>query len=990
MKKYLFLLYPCFAFGLWMCTPDLHAQIPELVKDIRLQTEDSRPSHLLEFQGNLFFQAYSSLSAGTELWRTDGTAMGTQLFKDLWPGPQQSIPRDLTIYQGMMYFSAQDSAHGRELWLSDGTASGTQLFLDLEAGPASMNPHGLFSAIDFLFFTGRQTSIPNQEGVSLWRTDGTLEGTFPLAIIDSFENFVDPVHFISVANMLYFTAGLNSSELWKTDGTGVGTALVKKFDQGISGESEISEMTAFGGNLFFVVETAESGSEIWQSDGTESGTQLFLDMKPGVEGSNPHSLTVWGDSLFFTANGVGGMGAELWKTSTNPQDISLVKDIYAGPNSSNPSHLYLWKNSLYFAATNVGEGMELWTSDGTSAGTMLLKDLDLNGSGGPYQFFADTSLLYFSARNDTSGWELWRTDGTEVGTMLLKDIYPGYHSSYVSEFTSFQGKLWFQAETHEEGAELWSTDGSPDQTSLLTDIRTETEGSWPDHMISLNNQLLFVANDGISGAELWRSDGSGAGTHLLKDIWPEEPNSNYRLFTAADSLVFFTATRPEDGKTSGELWKSNGTEAGTQVVKEIVSGAGGPGIQEMVWFQDRLFFIAEDGQSGQEIWVSDGTESGTELFLDIKAGSEDSYPNDLIIWGNQLFFIAKGAGLKNALYVNDGTKGGTVMLKEDIGFGNIVGTSDAYLFFQAPKDSVSGVELWRTDGTLAGTQLVKDIYPGVGASHPFQGVGFGQELIFIAIHPDYGRELWISDGTEHGTRLLKEFWPGNETGLPPFPNQFTPLGDILIFVGNDSIHGTELWRTDGTPSGTKRIRDIVPGPQKTAMKILGIWQDRVLVSAWTESDGQELWITDGNWQGTFQLWSFHPGMSSTSFGSMTVLGSDAYLSVSTSAFGQELWRLPATIIGVENELEPVQKIDLQAFPNPVKDLLHINIKRPKPQMAELSLFSLDGRRIYRQIIGQEEALDLDKNLDIHMLPVGIYLLQYQTAGTRTSLKIVKQ
>src|SRR5262249_44439761 len=132
--------------------------------------------------------------------------------------------------------------------------------------------------------------------------------------------------------------------------------------------------------------------------------------------------------------------------------------------------------------------------------------------------------------------------------------------------------------------------------------------------------------------------------------------------------------------------------------------------------------------------------------------------------------------------------------------------------FFAADDGVNGVELWKSDGTAAGTTLVKDIYPGGGpgyfggfypnSSSPLNLTNVNGTLFFAAFDAVNGNALWKSDGTATGTTSLS----GNID-----PADLTNVNGTLFFTADDRIHGSELWKSDGTAAGTTLVKDLQPG-----------------------------------------------------------------------------------------------------------------------------------------------------------------------------------
>jgi ELWxxDGT repeat protein len=337
--------------------------------------------------------------------------------------------------------------------------------------------------------------------------------------------------------------------------------------------------------------------------------------------------------------------------------------------------------------------------------------------------------------------------------------------------------------------------------------------------------LFFTATDGVHGRELWKSDGTRAGTVLVKNIRPDTDIYNYSSYpsglTGVGRTLFFSA---DDGSHGRELWKSDGTRAGTVLVKDINPGpdsAGYYGPTELTDVRGTLFFSADDGVHGRELWKSDGTEAGTAMVIDLP---EDYYyrsdPTDLTAVGRRLFFIVDrraghGGQGANALWKSDGTESGTVLIKDfftysyayPAGLTDVGGT----VFFTV-NDNVHGNELWRSDGTDSGTVLVKDInrtpgpYGGYAGSYPSSLTAVRGRLFFIADDGVHGREVWKSDGTRAGTALMRDIHPGAGNSDASF---LTGVGRMVFFAADDGAFlGRELWKSDGTRSGTVLVEDI--------------------------------------------------------------------------------------------------------------------------------------------------------------------------------------
>ncbi|HJZ50149.1 MAG TPA: ELWxxDGT repeat protein, partial [Roseiflexaceae bacterium] len=194
----------------------------------------------------------------------------------------------------------------------------------------------------------------------------------------------------------------------------------------------------------------------------------------------------------------------------------------------------------------------------------LVQDINTNLNPGPSSFPSEFETIgavtYFAATDSSHGSELWKTDGTAAGTLLVRDINPGFDGSTPQNLTKVGGTLYFTADDGTAGRELWKSDGTSAGTTLVKDISPGASSGFgffaaPD-LTDVNGTLYFVADDGLKGAELWKSDGTAAGTVLVKDIVPGSGSAFPSQLTNVDGTLFFVATTLSAGQ---ELWKSNGT-----------------------------------------------------------------------------------------------------------------------------------------------------------------------------------------------------------------------------------------------------------------------------------------------------------------------------------------------------------------------------------------------------------------------------------------------
>lgn len=840
-------------------------------------------SQLAEAAGGWFFTAHSD-AAGRELYFTDGTAAGTLLLKDIYPGTVGSLVNEAVELNGKLIFAARDGVHGTELWTSDGTPAGTHLLADIEPGSFGTNPSRLTRVGQLVYFRAGRAST----GFELYRTDGTAAGTGIVKDIQLGAASSNPKNLVSNAagTQLLFQAhdGVHGSEIWASDGSPSGTQLLSDLEPGSIGAG-FDQPMRLGADIVFTAGTMAEGVELFITDGTTAGTQLLADLQAGPFGSMPH-LTAAGFSpgkLYFTAEtfgtgrelfvtdgtllgtglvvdaNIGPVGSEVSLLGALPtgllmsmrldpvnvgtelyrltgSSVSLVKDLAPGTltsgtaviaNSSSPKDALVQGGLAYFSAAD-----DLWVSDGTTAGTQLVAenttsaDQRLTPVGG--------GSIVFAGASTTFGEELFVTDGTSAGTHLLVDL-ASLQVPFESQPKNFGvvggDDFYFTSTQFGVGPTIrrWNkASGATLISSELASVATLAQtgpvvtSAWlGDHL----DMFLFLTLDALD-SDIFHTDGTEAGTSQVVDLGEVMISP----LAANQSVLFLSVVDSAHGR---ELWTTDGTAAGTQMVMDINPGPLGSDLSAAIVLGDKLYFRGNDGVHGVELWVSDGTAAGTHMVADINPAG-GSGPGELATFEGQLLFTAQDGVHGFEPWASDGTAAGTVMLADvKPGAANSksvsFNTDGDVAYFFANSGPLLKRSLWQTDGTPAGTLEAASLV--IPYSQPVASVFLNGKLYFEAFDALHGDELWSFDGTT--AQMVVDSNPGLESG---HASEMVAAGDKLYFVGFTPATGAELFVTDGTLAGTTLVGELVAGPETSAPSYVTLAAGGLMFTA-TGTDG---------------------------------------------------------------------------------------------------------------------------------------------------------
>ncbi len=880
-------------------TPPIIGAVPSLVKDILPGSANSIPTNLTAVGSNLFFTAVNSTNE-RDIWKSDGTNIGTVRVGDNHDYDTITGPEKLTNVNGTLYFAGRTNDNERELWKSTGTTAGTTEVLDINSTPGlGGNIRDLFSFGGNLILVANDggSRITNPEvGAEIWKSNGTAVGTTLLSDVlpgNTGSTDLASPEFTNFNGFLYFSAngttlGLGGEEpvgreLFRTNGQANAHVLIKDIEIGAGGSSA-SNLVVSGatttaiGRLYFIAGTTFEGRELWTSDGSLDDLENVLvkdintgpdsaeiaNLTPIVVNSTPTTAPTLSSRVVFTAdNGLDGV--ELWHSDGETNNTQILKELTPGAEGSILANFVSVSPSLvvFTKEDATTADLSLWRTDGTANGTVQVEDFLTELTPGTAALSAKLfrnpvrvgSTLYFMMGDD----ELWKTNGiNDAGTVRVHRFRSGTQGSAPQKFTQLaNGKAVFAASSVNEGNEPWITDGTSVGTVLLGDLVTGTSGSDPmDFTAGTGSQFFFTAELTPGDRELHFNNGTADTLLEINATGSAVPEN---LFFNNGALYFSARTND----TNAELWKSDGTALGTVLLKDLntdgfanINVGSYPG--QFAAIGSTVYFAATNNFTGRELYKTDGTTVGTVRVKDISAlGSNNSNPEELVVMPatgtlRTLYFIATGSGngLTNAqntgreLWKSDGTDAGTVVVKNILAgdlsaidenrpsYLTVVGTT---LFFAA-DDGVNGRELWKSDGTALGTVLVKNIAAGITPSDPTELRSAGGKLFFLANDGVSGRELWVSNGTAAGTVLVKDLVAGLADASI---DNFTVINNIVCFAADDGLSGREVWLSDGTAAGTRIAFDAVPGSSSSNPNSLSNFSNNLLFAASDSDAGNE-------------------------------------------------------------------------------------------------------------------------------------------------------
>ncbi|MFN8266319.1 MAG: T9SS type A sorting domain-containing protein [Chitinophagaceae bacterium] len=803
-------------------------------------------------------------------------------------------------------------------------------------------------------------------------TDGTNAGTQFISNLGSATTLTAAIPakdfmFIITSRIVTFSPITVENQIWRSDGTAAGTSLV--YTMPAAGTSNTNQFTSdrdakknFSVSenvMYFNGYTTAEGSELWVTDGTTAGTKMMKDIKTGTGSSTPFAFCKIGADVFFTATAVG-FERKLWKTDGS--EAGTVQVAVAEPFFILDNAVGIVNNKMIFYAHNTVDGYEPYVSDGTAAGTYMLKNI--NPSGNSWLTQSQNAHLrftekycFFIANNGTHN-ALWRTDGTTEETIQL------------------------------------SEPGLPVQSGVSGGSYTETDA---------NNIWLIDFNVNGSTEKLYKSDGTAAGTQLVTGNLSYA--QNLKLFKGA----LWMQSRNTASAANTEPWRSDGTAGNTKKAFEINTGDFSSDPFGFFELNNKLYFFATplNGNMNLYQWNGDFTFNGS-----VAGGNWKDSAN----WNSSMppgitDSVYVNAGTPNPLVINN-TKGfaGTLILGNNASIEITNGSDSLYIATELSplgNNSFTGSGILVSKSFSAKTVQFKSGFTANSISiesntilkNGTVAVNKGMTLLGGKLTLNTGN-LIMKGNTSAVTALNNNYVVTNGTGTLQVENigAGARTGEIIFPVGNTTYNPVSF-SNNGTADmfGVRVAVGIsnsytgeTPGILLTGSAVNRTW---FLTEATAGGSNASITL---QWNATDELPGFD--RNNTSLGHYT--GGSWITGNTGTASGTNPYTFSRTGItsfspfGIFNNLStPVSNlirntIHLNVFPNPANDRIQVALTtQMQNESLSLQLFTANGQKVMQQSVPAAHGATISINLK--SLSQGIYFLHLKGKTVNASAVINK-
>ena len=928
-------------------------------------------------QGNLGPEVREVASTGDQvfisgadgsLWVTDATGSAMRRIQKVTEGANQGLETHNGLFSWrdrvLMRVQTQFDIGAVNFWISDGTESGT---VPLTTGTGYMGSYynDPVPIGQKIYFRGSSEDGPYQ----LWQSDGTQAGTMGILGLSSgtrdspmialggrlLFNHQDPLTFKRSLSAF----DVNSRE--QVD-------LVPEFN----GYADI--LGSNGDILLFLYGDESTGPEPWVSDGTPEGTHLLAELTPGPEGMTAWHVGTVGNTILFERRSSEERG--IWSTAGTPETTHLLLDqVFVSEFDIHyPSGTEAGGRFVFGGSAN--EELGVWETDGTPDGTRLLMSyprLDNRVTNpGPFTTFGQDA--YFAFRESGSGTELWSVDGSTRDVRRVTDIEGGLRDIHEALLTSTDAGIVFTRWPSGHQPAVWFNGGSDQGTRPVPFLFGDAPapGSDPGPFLNWNDQIFFTASSPEYGRQLWTTNASPSGTRL-SGIRTDMPDYNNVSIVGRldDQFLVMTESGLVLFQPSTERWSP------------ISDLADGPSIvYDALADGDAALMVARAPDAFPEVWLSDGTSEGTMPVTQFDSWRMTRQIGLIARLGDRFLFSANvDLSRETDLYAVDIQTGETTILMHNIGPR---GNRTAAIHASADHVVISTENgLVQTDGTPQDTRLW-DIFAG---ERLFDHVQLDELTYFRGPGNNHSGQLWVTDGTEAGTTVVKDLCKVN--GCPDL-SDFMAIDNRILFISDD----TEFWVSDGLEPGTRAISSQPHGTKYVMAKDAERLVFRQLIRGENEEPLWEYWTMDlesYRFRRLFGPRESLPGMEDFEPG--VIINNRVVFSAYQPDVGKELFFIdldnPLSVQSAAFEELPEVLRMSPAFPNPFRHSTWIPIDLPHSGHVRADVVDLLGRRVALIQNGFMPAGSHQLTVDLVDQAAGMYLVRVSSAVGSSTRQVVK-
>jgi len=489
------------------------------------------------------------------------------------------------------------------------------------ASPIGSDPIWLGTMGNTLLFVAQPASITSAGTSVLYSSDGTAAGTTQVAPIDA--GVVEAISynkgalFLSAGTKSYFLANVTTSgqQVWVTDGTAAGTHQVTNIAD-TNGTSP-ALLGLIGTNLIFADYASDNTMQLYLTDGTAAGTSTLSSFAQNQYGLVSDSIALNGKVYVALNSSLSCCEPDLWATDGTSAGTVRIDSNEGYPTFHlQPSSLEAFGNSVALLTDTENEGVQLSLVNTTSNALTIL-ETSAGASYGSTIAAMDGFILYLSG-SANSGLELWQSDGTLPGTVLVMNMGQGVQFSQLGQdlvVTRVGDRAIFQSENAQNGPQLWSSDGTASGTVPLIATPTPSGSGYSQPLLGVAGTHGYYAVYNGTEFQVVVTDGTVAGTHVLTEAGQIDQNGISATQVAGDDTLAFIYTYHQDASDNlKHLYAySPQSNAVTHLLDAPLLYAGQP----IVTYMGQLYFTGSDPVHSDNPWVSDGTVAGTHILVNL-------------------------------------------------------------------------------------------------------------------------------------------------------------------------------------------------------------------------------------------------------------------------------------------------------------------------------------------------------------------------------------